>query len=129
MTVTETISKPSTMSATSDLRAAAKQPVFNAWESLTPVDDFFRHEPRYEQWYRDLHTQEEAHGNFMLLQAALNYHQHDPALSKCLTGEVALICTPTFSPPAEQENNGLQDFEDMHDAVREVRRRRRTNTI
>ena len=115
---------------TSDLWTASEQPIFNAWESLTPVDDFFKHEPRYEQWYRDLHAQDEAYRHFMLLLAALNRHQHDPAPPKCLTGEVALIYTPTPSPLAEgQHARALGHFAEMRAAVDHVKNRRRAKTI
>lgn len=67
----------------------------------------------------------------MLLLAALNRHQQNPALPKCLTaGDVAMIFTPTPSPPAnEEEDKALRDAEDMRAAVGEVRTRSRAKTI
>jgi hypothetical protein len=118
------------MATSSGLWTAAEQPIFNLCEALTPVDDFYQHEPRYEQWYRDLHAQDEAYRHFKILLAALDRHQQSPALPKCLTGEVTLIYTPTPSPPAaEEENRSLQDYEDMRAVVDEVRSRRRAKTI
>jgi hypothetical protein len=73
--------------------------------------------------------QDEAYRHFLTHLAALNRHQHDPAPPKCLTREVALIYTPTPSPPAKEQNKVLHDFEDMRDAVNGVKSRRRANTI
>lgn len=131
-TPTETTSSLSTMSTTTStsLWTAPEQPIFNNWESLTPVDEFYQHEQRYEQWYRDLHAQDEAQRHSMLLLAALNRHEQSPTLPKCMTvGDVALISTPTPSPIAEEEDKALQDYEDMRAAVMVVRNRRRAKTI
>jgi hypothetical protein len=118
------------MATSSSLWTAAEQPIFNLWEALTPVDDFYRYEPRYEQWYRSLHAQDEASRHFTILLAALNRYQQSPALPKYLTGEVALIYTPTPSPPAaEEEDRSPQDYEDMRAAAEQVRGRRRAKTI
>ena len=118
------------MAPSTSLWTTAEQPIFNLWEALTPVDDFYQHEPRYEQWYRDLHARDEAFRHFAILLAALNRHQQSPALPKCLTGEVAVIYTPTPSPvAAKKEDESLQDYEDMRAVVGEVRSRGRAKTI
>lgn len=119
------------MATSSSLWTAAEQPIFNLWEALTPIDDFYQHEPRYEQWYRDLHAQDEAYRHFKILLAALDRHRQDPAPPKCLTGEVTLIYTPTPSPHAadEEHNKSLQDYEDMRAAAEQVRGRLRAKTI
>ena len=115
----------------SSLWTAAEQPIFNAWESLTPVEAFYEHEPRFEQWYRDLHAQDEAYRHYILLLGALNRQQQSPALPKCLTaGDVAMVFTPTPSPPVEEGDvKALQDYDDMRAALGEVRTRRRRKTI
>ena len=112
------------------LWATVQQPIFNSWESLTPVDEFYQHEQRYERWYRDLHAQDEAQRHSTLLLAALNRHEQSPMLPKCMTvGGVALISTPTPSPTAEEDYKALQDYEDMRAAVEGVKNRRRAKTI
>ena len=80
------------MSTTSSIWATAEQPLFNAWESMTPVDEFYQHEPRFEQWYRDLYAQDKAQRHYMILFAALTRHCQRPTPPKCLTaGDAALI--------------------------------------
>lgn len=114
----------STITSTS-LWTAAEQPIFNNWESLTPVDEFYQHEHSYEQWYRELHAQDEAQRYSMLLLAAINHHEQNRKLPKCMTiGDVALISMPTPSPGAEEEDKALQDYEDMRAAVEELKSRR-----
>lgn len=131
-TPTETTSSLSTMPTitSTSLWTVAEQPIFNNWESLTPVDEFYQHEQRYEQWYRDIHAQDEAQRHSMLLLAALNRHEQSPTLPKCMTiGDVALISMPAPSPGAEEEDKALQDYEDMRAAVEKLRSRRRAKTM
>ena len=115
----------STTTTTTSLWTGSEQPIFNAWECATPVDEFFEREPCYEQWYRDLHAQDEAHRHFMMVLAALNRHQHDPSPPRCFTKGAGIAYSP--SPPSD--TGALHEFSEMRAAVKEVRTRRRANTI
>ena len=114
------------MAATKSLWTEEEQPIFNAWEALTPIDKFYQHEPRYEEWYRDLSAQDDAYRHSMILLIALNRYALNPTLPRCLTRDARSAYTP--SPPARR-HQPLQKFDEMRAAVGEIRGRRWAVTI
>jgi len=114
------------MASTKSLWTEEEQPIFNAWESLTPIDEFYQHEPRYQEWYRNLFAQDDAYRHSMILLIALNRYALNPTLPRCLTRDARSAYTP--SPPVRRRQP-LQNYDEMRAAVGEIRGRRRAVTI
>lgn len=113
------------MVTTSSLWTGAEQALSNAWEAVTPFDNFFLHEPRFEQWYRDLWAQDEAYRHHKILLSTLERHEQYPTPPKCLTRSASIA----YSPSPVQKQMPPQEREEMRATAREVRRRPRAFTI
>lgn len=104
---------------------AEKQPRFNNWDAMTPVDEFYADEERFEPWCIDFLAQEESRAHFLGLLRALNHHLRSPSPPRCLTrdAESANPTTPST------RGTPLQDFSGMRAAIGGVEGRRRAHTI
>lgn len=91
------------------------QPLFDNHQCRTPVDEAYEGADCFEQWIRDNHARWEAGYHAIRLMAALDRHQRNPTMPKCMIEHAGSESSSSQAGMVEAPRGQLQD---THAAVR-----------